>query len=159
MPVDEVTKRVKVETMSRMISSRTVMLVGSAPQFPHGSMDNIQDIAALGVRYAAEKKVKVNLSQKVKVEHNLGQKVKVIRDMQEGNPCARGRLPRRFPCRLHGRSWILRSSIRLPSAWGQHPLSLDSTTILPKNQCLPQYRNEFCTLTLCFSWNFTDSNV
>ena len=50
VPVDEVTKRVKVETMSRMISSRTVMLVGSAPQFPHGSMDNIQDIAALGVR-------------------------------------------------------------------------------------------------------------
>ena len=48
--MDEVTKRVKVETMSRMISSRTVMLVGSAPQFPHGSMDNIQDIAALGVR-------------------------------------------------------------------------------------------------------------
>ena len=87
--MDEVTKRVKVETMSRMISSRTVMLVGSAPQFPHGSMDNIQDIAALGVRYAAEKKVKVHLSQKVKVEHNLGQKVKVIRDMQEGNPCAR----------------------------------------------------------------------
>merc|ERR1712210_268688 len=33
VPVDEVTKRVKVETMSRMISSRTVMLVGSAPQF------------------------------------------------------------------------------------------------------------------------------
>jgi len=50
VPVDEVTKRVKVETMSRMISSRTVMLVGSAPQFPHGSMDSIQDISALGVR-------------------------------------------------------------------------------------------------------------
>ena len=51
VPVDEVTKRVKVETMARMISSRTVMLVGSAPQFPHGSMDSIQEIAALGVRY------------------------------------------------------------------------------------------------------------
>ena len=50
VPVDEVTKRVKVETMARMISSRTVMLVGSAPQFPHGSMDSIQEIAALGVR-------------------------------------------------------------------------------------------------------------
>merc|ERR1712126_2108 len=50
VPVDEVTKRVKVDTMRRMISSNTVMLVGSAPQFPHGSMDNIQDIAALGVR-------------------------------------------------------------------------------------------------------------
>merc|ERR1711971_1220470 len=50
VPVDEVTKRVKVETIARMISSRTVMLVGSAPQFPHGSMDSIQEIAALGVR-------------------------------------------------------------------------------------------------------------
>jgi len=50
VPVDEVTKRVKVDTMRRMISSNTVMLVGSAPQFPHGSMDDIQDIAALGVR-------------------------------------------------------------------------------------------------------------
>ena len=50
VPVDEVTKRVKVETMARMISSRTVMLVGSAPQFPHGSMDSIEEIAALGVR-------------------------------------------------------------------------------------------------------------
>ena len=51
VPVDEVTKRVKVDTMARMISSRTVMLVGSAPQFPHGSMDSIEEIAALGVRY------------------------------------------------------------------------------------------------------------
>ena len=50
VPVDEVTKRVKVETMRKMISSRTVMLVGSAPQFPHGSIDPIQDIAALGLR-------------------------------------------------------------------------------------------------------------
>merc|ERR1719362_1944282 len=35
VPVDEVTKRVKVETMSRMVSS--------APQFPHGSIDSIQE--------------------------------------------------------------------------------------------------------------------
>ena len=27
------------------------MLVGSAPQFPHGSMDNIEEIAALGLKY------------------------------------------------------------------------------------------------------------
>lgn len=51
VPIDEVTKRVKVSTMQSMISSRTVMLVGSAPQFPHGSMDSIQEIAALGVRF------------------------------------------------------------------------------------------------------------
>jgi len=51
VPVDEVTKRVDVDAMKKMISGRTAMLVGSAPQFPHGSMDNIQDIAALGLKY------------------------------------------------------------------------------------------------------------
>merc|ERR1719495_1250503 len=51
VPVDEVTKKVCVTSMRRMISSRTVMLVGSAPQFPHGVMDDIQEIAALGGRY------------------------------------------------------------------------------------------------------------
>ena len=39
-----------------MLSSNTVMLVGSAPQFPHGSMDDIQDIAALGVRCSGSSK-------------------------------------------------------------------------------------------------------
>jgi len=51
IPVDDVTKRVNVNLMKKMISSRTAMLVGSAPQFPHGSIDDIEDIAALGVRY------------------------------------------------------------------------------------------------------------
>jgi sphinganine-1-phosphate aldolase len=27
------------------------MLVGSAPQFPHGSIDNIEEIAKLGLKY------------------------------------------------------------------------------------------------------------
>merc|ERR1719402_1662946 len=51
VPVDEVTKRVNVDAMKKMISGRTAMLAGPAPQFPHGSMDNIQDIAALGLKY------------------------------------------------------------------------------------------------------------
>merc|ERR1712126_566384 len=51
VPVDDVTKRVDVAAMKKMISRRTAMLVGSAPQFPHGCMDNIQAIAALGVKY------------------------------------------------------------------------------------------------------------
>jgi len=51
VPVDEVTKKVKVDSMRRMITTRTIMLVGSAPQFPHGVIDNIQEIAALGLRY------------------------------------------------------------------------------------------------------------
>jgi len=51
IPVDDVTKRVDVKAMKRMISGRTAMLVGSAPQFPHGSIDDIEEIAALGVKY------------------------------------------------------------------------------------------------------------
>ena len=41
VPVDEVTKRVRVDKMKRMIGRNTAMLVGSAPQFPHGSIDDI----------------------------------------------------------------------------------------------------------------------
>ena len=51
IPVDDVTKRMDVKAMKRMISGRTAMLVGSAPQFPHGSIDSIQEIAALVVNY------------------------------------------------------------------------------------------------------------
>ncbi|XP_040566566.1 sphingosine-1-phosphate lyase [Lepeophtheirus salmonis] len=49
--VDPITKRVNMRAMKSAICSRTVLLVGSAPQFPHGSMDPIPDIAALGIRY------------------------------------------------------------------------------------------------------------
>jgi hypothetical protein len=33
--------RVDVKAMERLISRRTAMLVGSSPQFPHGSIDPI----------------------------------------------------------------------------------------------------------------------
>jgi len=51
IPVDDVTKRVNVQAMKGMISARTAMLVGSAPQFPHGAIDDIQEIADLGIKY------------------------------------------------------------------------------------------------------------
>ena len=51
VPVDPVTKRADVRVMKKMIGRSTAMLVGSAPQFPHGSIDDIEDIAALGVKY------------------------------------------------------------------------------------------------------------
>ena len=51
VPVDEVTRRVDLRAMSRMINNKTIMLVGSAPQFPHGSMDDIQGISDLGLKY------------------------------------------------------------------------------------------------------------
>jgi len=37
--------------MRRMINSSTMMLVGSAPQFPHGCIDPITEIGQLGIRY------------------------------------------------------------------------------------------------------------
>ena len=49
--VDQETKKVDVEAMKAMINSSTCLLVGSCPQFPHGSIDDIQSIAKLGVKY------------------------------------------------------------------------------------------------------------
>jgi len=51
VPVDEVSRRVDVRAMKRMITRNTIMLVGSAPQFPHGSIDDIEAIAELGLKY------------------------------------------------------------------------------------------------------------
>jgi len=49
--VDPVTQEVDLKAMKSRIDSSTCMLVGSCPQFPHGSIDNIQEIAKLGLRY------------------------------------------------------------------------------------------------------------
>merc|ERR1719244_1098823 len=51
VPLDQVTMRVDVNAMRRMISRNTMVLVGSAPQFPHGSIDSITEIAQLGLKY------------------------------------------------------------------------------------------------------------
>ncbi|CAL4084712.1 unnamed protein product [Meganyctiphanes norvegica] len=51
VPVDPVTMKVDVAAMKRMISRRTCMIVGSAPQFPHGVIDDIEAIGALGEKY------------------------------------------------------------------------------------------------------------
>ncbi|XP_066974810.1 sphingosine-1-phosphate lyase-like [Macrobrachium rosenbergii] len=51
VPIDPVTMKADISVMKRMITSRTCMLAGSAPQFPHGVIDPIEEIAALGVQY------------------------------------------------------------------------------------------------------------
>ena len=51
VPVDDKTQRVDLNKMKRAINGSTCMLVGSAPQFPHGSIDDIEGIAELGRRY------------------------------------------------------------------------------------------------------------
>ena len=47
VPVDEQTRRCDMRAMRRAINRNTVMLVGSAPQYPHGIIDSIEDIAKL----------------------------------------------------------------------------------------------------------------
>lgn len=47
IPVDPRTRKVNLKAMAKAISRNTVVLVGSAPQFPHGIVDPIEDIAKL----------------------------------------------------------------------------------------------------------------
>lgn len=51
VPVDPETMKADVRKMKAAITGNTIMLVGSAPQFPHGCIDPIQEIAELGVKY------------------------------------------------------------------------------------------------------------
>ena len=49
--VDPETKRVDVAEMEKNINDSTCMLAGSAPQFPHGCIDDIEAIGALGIKH------------------------------------------------------------------------------------------------------------
>ncbi|XP_055316941.1 sphingosine-1-phosphate lyase [Sitodiplosis mosellana] len=49
--IDPVTTKVNIKRMSKAINKNTVMLIGSAPNFPYGTMDDIQAIAALGLKH------------------------------------------------------------------------------------------------------------
>ncbi|XP_021365462.1 sphingosine-1-phosphate lyase 1-like [Mizuhopecten yessoensis] len=51
IPLDKVTGKVDIKAMRRAINKNTCMLVGSAPGFPHGIIDDIEEIAALGKKY------------------------------------------------------------------------------------------------------------
>uniref|UniRef100_A0A669DQQ2 sphinganine-1-phosphate aldolase n=1 Tax=Oreochromis niloticus TaxID=8128 RepID=A0A669DQQ2_ORENI len=51
IPLDKKTMKVDVKAMRRAISKNTAMLVCSAPQFPHGIIDPIEEVAKLAVRY------------------------------------------------------------------------------------------------------------
>ncbi|KAK3091804.1 hypothetical protein FSP39_022743 [Pinctada imbricata] len=51
IPVDEETRKVDLKAMRRAINANTCMLVGSAPQFPHGVIDDIEGICKLGEKY------------------------------------------------------------------------------------------------------------
>nr|CDJ92664.1 Pyridoxal phosphate-dependent decarboxylase domain containing protein [Haemonchus contortus] len=51
VPVDPVTFKVDLRKMKNAITSRTCMLVGSAPNFPFGTVDDIVGIGLLGLKY------------------------------------------------------------------------------------------------------------
>ena len=45
--IDPVSKKVSVESIRAKINSRTMAVVASAPQYPHGVFDPIEEIAGL----------------------------------------------------------------------------------------------------------------
>ncbi|XP_012062909.1 PREDICTED: sphingosine-1-phosphate lyase [Atta cephalotes] len=51
VPVHPHSFTVCIQTMKKSITKNTVMLVGSTPNFPHGTMDNIEAISELGIKY------------------------------------------------------------------------------------------------------------
>ncbi|XP_015439311.1 PREDICTED: sphingosine-1-phosphate lyase [Dufourea novaeangliae] len=51
VPVNPHSYTVSIKDMERAISRNTIMLIGSTPNFPYGTMDNIEAISELGVKY------------------------------------------------------------------------------------------------------------
>ncbi|XP_063703316.1 sphingosine-1-phosphate lyase isoform X2 [Culicoides brevitarsis] len=49
--IDPQTTKVDIKAMEKAINKNTIMLVGSAPNFPYGTIDDIQAIAKLGLKY------------------------------------------------------------------------------------------------------------
>ncbi|KAF3933334.1 hypothetical protein ABW19_dt0202418 [Dactylella cylindrospora] len=48
--IDPITYKVDLKRVSRLINYNTVLLVGSAPNFPHGIIDDIQSLSRLALR-------------------------------------------------------------------------------------------------------------
>ncbi|XP_046856991.1 sphingosine-1-phosphate lyase 1-like isoform X2 [Xenia sp. Carnegie-2017] len=51
VPVNEKKRTVNIKAMKKAITRRTIMLVGAAPDYTSGIVDNIEEIAKLGKRY------------------------------------------------------------------------------------------------------------
>ena len=48
---DPLTRKVNLNKMKKAITSRTIVLIGNAPQYPYGVIDPIQDIAKIALKY------------------------------------------------------------------------------------------------------------
>jgi len=51
VPIDEKTGRVRAEDMEKCISSNTIGMVGSAPCYPNGNLDPIEELGQLALKY------------------------------------------------------------------------------------------------------------
>lgn len=51
IPVDPVTYKVDLKKFENAVNSRTCLLVGSAPTYPHGIYDNLEQISNMAVKY------------------------------------------------------------------------------------------------------------
>lgn len=51
IPCDGKTGKVNVKKMAKAITSNTIMLVASSPNFPHGIVDPVNEIGKLGLKY------------------------------------------------------------------------------------------------------------
>ncbi|RWS04604.1 sphingosine-1-phosphate lyase 1-like isoform X3, partial [Dinothrombium tinctorium] len=51
IPIDSISMKVKIKDMQSAITRNTCMLVGSAPAFPHGTVDSITEIGKLGLKF------------------------------------------------------------------------------------------------------------
>ncbi len=51
VPVDPATMKVDVRATARAMSANTIMIYASAPSFPHGVIDPVEDLARLATRY------------------------------------------------------------------------------------------------------------
>lgn len=51
VPVDPATMKADVRATARAMSANTIMIYASAPSFPHGVIDPVEDLARLATKY------------------------------------------------------------------------------------------------------------
>lgn len=51
VPVDPITLKADLKAVKRLINKNTVLLAGSAPNFPHGIIDDIQGLSKLAIKH------------------------------------------------------------------------------------------------------------
>lgn len=56
VPVDPATMKADVRATARAMSANTIMVYASAPSFPHGVIDPVEDLAKLATSYGVSEK-------------------------------------------------------------------------------------------------------